>query len=119
MQAQMSLEVLAYISIAGISMLYSMGAISAYYLRVNHSLDNYGYSNFVESINTAILSNDSSVTLNVPGGICSSRLNGSALDTKYGTFYFVEDVKLGSSLTCNTGAEKVSIDYGQGSVTIE
>ena len=47
MKAQMSLEMLAYISIAGISMLYSIGAISAYYLKINQSLGDYGYSNFV------------------------------------------------------------------------
>ena len=118
MKAQMSLEMLAYISIAGISILYSIGAISAYYLRINQSLGDYAYSNFVESINTAILSNESSIALTVPSGICGSRLNGSAFDTKYGTFYFVENVKFGSNLTCNIGAEKVGIDYGQGYVTI-
>jgi hypothetical protein len=117
MKAQMSLEMLAYISMAGISLLYSISAVSAYYPRINQSLGEYGYSNFVEAINTAILSNDSSMTLHVPGGMCDSQLNGSVLDTRYGTFYFVEDVRTDGNLTCD-GTEKVSMSYGQGYVTI-
>jgi hypothetical protein len=118
MRAQMSLEMLAYISMAGISLLYSISAISAYYPRMNQSLGYYAYSSFAESINTAILSNDSSVTLYVPGGMCDSPLNGSVLDTRYGTFNFVEEVRAGGNLTCNAGIEKVGMAYGQGYVTL-
>ena len=114
MKAQMSLEMLAYVAIAGISILYSLGAVSSYYLRVNQSLGDYGYSSFVESINTAILGNYSSITLNVPEGLCNSEPNGSELDTRYGAFYFVEDVRLLGNLSCGQGTRKASIHYGQG-----
>ena len=118
MRAQMSLEMLAYIAMAGISLLYSISAVSAYYPRINQSLGDYDYSSFVESINTAILNNDGSVTLYVPEGMCGSQLNGSTLGTRYGIFYFVEEVRMGGNLTCNTGTEKVSMVYGQGYVTM-
>ena len=118
MKVQMSIEVLAYISIAGISLLYSISAVSAYYLRINQSLGDYGDSSFVESINTAILSNYSSITTIVPAVICGSRLNGSSLHTNYGTFYFVEDVRLSVGFNCSKGTERISIFYGQGYVTI-
>ena len=118
MRAQMSLEMLAYIAMAGISLLYSISAVSAYYPRMNQSLGDYDYSNFVESINTAILNNDSSVALYVPEGLCGSQLNGSTLDTKYGIFYFVEEVRMHGNLTCSAGMEEVSMAYGQGYVTI-
>ena len=101
MKVHRSPEMLAYIAIAGISLLLLISAVSAYYPRMNQSLGDYDYSNFVESINTAILNNDSSVALYVPEGLCVSQLNGSTLDTKYGIFYFVEEVRMHGNLTCS------------------
>lgn len=114
MKVQMSLEMLAYVSIAGISILYSIGAISAYYVRLNQSLGYYGYSNFVEAVNTAILANYSSVSLYIPQGVCGLQVNGSDLNTKDGVFYFAQDVRMSKNLTCRTGAQHVDIYYGQG-----
>lgn len=118
MKTQMSLEMLTYVSIAGISILYSIGAISSYYSRVNQSLGYYGYSNFVEAVNTAILDNYGSVSLYIPQGMCGLQVNGSDLNTKYGVFYFVQDVRMSKNLTCRPGAQYVDIYYGQDHVTV-
>lgn len=114
MRLQISLEVIAYVSIAGISLLYSVSSVSAYYLRANQSLGYYGYSELAESINTAIMGNYSSAEIYIPAGMCGLPQNGSSLDTRYGVFSLVEDVRISSNLTCSPGMQKVGIEYGQG-----
>ncbi len=115
----MSLEMMVYISLAGISMLYSIHAVSAYHQRSSQSISGYEYSNFVEAINTAILGNYSSISLYVPQGMCGGSLNGSSIDTGIGRLYFVETVRISATLACSPGLQRANLSYHQGYATIE
>ncbi|MHB1830366.1 MAG: hypothetical protein ACYCO0_03145 [Candidatus Micrarchaeaceae archaeon] len=118
MKAQMSLEMLAYLSLAGLSMLYSAKAVSVYYSDANGSLASYGYASFVESINSAILQDAGHAVISIPAGLCNSTLSGDMLHTARGDFYFVRGVRASQSVMCGTGQENVSIGYGQGNISL-
>ena len=117
-KAQMSLEMLAYISLAGISMLYSARAISAFYSGFNQSVMGYEYAVFSSQINTAILNNYSSLRAYVPYGFCPSGINGTEIDTKYGKVYFTEYVKESGNSICGPGTEHINLSYSYGYVKI-
>lgn len=114
MKVQMSLEMLAYISIAGISLLYSARAMGTFYSGANQSVIGYEYSAFSQQINTAILGNYTSVNAYVPYGFCPNGINGSEISTKYGKIYFVSDVRETGSVLCGPGQERVNITYHYG-----
>ncbi len=118
MKAQMSLEMLAYLAIAGLSMLYSAKAVSMYYSNASGSMESYGYSRFVEAINTAILQGDGSASVSIPAGLCNSTLSGDQIKTPKGSFYFVRAVEIGKAVLCSSGFENVSIEYGQYNVSV-
>lgn len=114
----MSLEMLAYISLAGISILYSAQAISSFYSGFNQSIIGYEYAKFSEQINTAILDNYSSLSTYVPYGLCPTGINGSEVDTKYGKVYFAEYVIENGSKICGPGAERINLSHYYGYVRI-
>ena len=115
-KAQMSLEMLAYISIAGISMIYSARAISTFYSGFNQSIIGYEYATFSDQVNTAILNNYSSLRAYVPYGFCPSGINGTEFDTKYGKVYFAEYVMESGNVICGPGAERINLSYYYGYV---
>ena len=114
----MSLEVLAYIAVAGIPLIYSVSAISSYRASVNQSLNYYSYSSFASAINTAVLGRYDYVYLQVPHGICGIKVNGSSFSIGYWTFYLAETVRINGSLLCSAGMAGASIYYGTGNVSI-
>ena len=114
----MSLEMLAYLSLAGISMAYSVGLIHSYYGSVNKSLSHYEYYGFVQSINTAVLGGYGSVNLYVPEGMCNATVNGDELNTLYGRFYFVRYVTISKGVLCSYGNALAYLSYNQSLVSV-
>lgn len=114
----MSLEMLAYISIAGISIMYSVNAVTVYYQRINGSMDAYGYFGLAESINTAILQNAASVTAYVPAGLCNSTIDGSELTTTNGKVYFIKEIQASMGVLCGPGTRRLNISYGGGTIRL-
>ena len=67
----MSLEMLVYVLLAGISMVYSLSLVSRYYAGSAKASASYEYANFAEAINTALMNGASAVSLYVPAGMCN------------------------------------------------
>ena len=118
MKTQMSLEMLAYLSLAGLSILYSAKAVSEYYSSANGSLASFGYSSFVEAVSTAILQDADHAAISVPAGLCNSTISGDELKTSKGDFYFVREVQISKSVMCSPGQQNISIGYLQGSISV-
>ncbi len=117
-KAQMSLEMLAYISLAGISLLYSARAIGTFYSGFNQSIIGYEYATFSEQVNSAILDNYSSLSTYVPYGFCPNGINGSEVGTKYGKVYFSEYVRESGDKICGPGTERINLSYDYGYVEV-
>ncbi len=115
----MSLEMLAYISIAGISMAYSIGMVNSYHGEINRSVMMYEYSGFVNGLDTAMLEGARSVSLYVPEGMCNSTAAGNELKTGYGMFYFVDTVWMNASAICSQGYKQLQLSYNGTGVMVE
>lgn len=114
MKVQMSLEVLVYVSLAGVSIVYSLSLVSGYYSKGVGVAASYEYSNFAEAINLALMNGASAVSLYVPVGLCNSTATADSMDTKYGTLYFAEPVVISKSVLCSRGSIEANITHDSG-----
>jgi hypothetical protein len=114
----MSLEMMAYIALAGISMLYCAVAVARYSVQLGRYAAYYSYSEFSQAISTAIMGHAGDVSVYVPAGMCNSTVSGSELRTRYGSFYFPERVSISGNLTCSIGNSDASITYANGSADV-
>lgn len=119
MKAQMSLEMLAYLAIAGISLVLSLAYLSNYYVREGQSVAGYEYSDFVEAINIALMNGASAINIFVPEGLCNSTISGTSLITGNGRFEFVEPVRLSQRLKCLSGSTEANLSYKNGYVSVD
>ncbi len=114
MRAQMSLEVLVYVFLAGVSIVYSLSLVSGYYSRESAQASSYEYSNFAEAINLALMNGASAVGLYVPPGLCNSTSTPDSIGTRYGRLYFAEPVRISAALLCSPGNARANITQDAG-----
>ena len=114
MKAQMSLEVLVYVLLAGVSLVYSISLVSGYYASSARAASSYEYSNFVEAINMALMNGASAVSLYVPNGVCNSTETRDSIAVANDTLYFAEPVSIRRSLLCKTGTAEANITQRSG-----
>jgi hypothetical protein len=114
MRAQMSLEMLAYIALAGISLLYSVGAAHHYLESASGYISSYSYSEFADSISTALLQKSSHFNIYVPSGICNSTINGSSLMLGGNSYQLPERVSVQDGFLCQPGPHEADAQYYPG-----
>jgi len=114
MRAQMSLEVLVYVFLAGISIVYSLSLVSGYYSRESAQASSYEYSNFAEAINIALMNGASAVDLYIPPGLCNSTQTSDSMETSHGKLYFAEPVRISYALLCSPGNARANITQDAG-----
>jgi len=122
MRLQLSLELLVYIALASVSMLASVSIYATYSKALLSGVARYEMYEFVELVNSEALSGsrEASFSVFVPEGMCNSSLSGGELQTKYGVFYFIENISIDSKLLCPGGAtEYVKILNNEGRLEIE
>jgi hypothetical protein len=94
MRTQLSLELLVYIVLAGLSITFALSGVSKSLTGSSRLASAYEMTQFVTDINVKIL--EGSVQFNefIPSGICNATTVGSELFTSSGSFYFIRPVNL-------------------------
>ena len=106
MRAQLSFEFLVYLSLAGLSLLFSVSILNANSHFLYNKVGYYWASEMAYKINDAILSGSySNFTTFLPQGMCNSSITGGALDTEYGNFSIAGKVLAQGKVFCPDGAE--------------
>ena len=101
MRAQLSLELMLYVTLAGLALLFALSTIAKVSARINSGLQTFEVSQFVNDINNALTSNDSAlVDVFLPRGLCNSTASGSALETPYGTLYLASRLYVAANTFC-------------------
>jgi hypothetical protein len=91
LKAQLSLELLIYIALAGISVSFALSAAAKASTRTGNEIHLSEMVQFVNSLNVELMDgNGTSFRIFVPQGLCVSNLAGDLLSTQYGSFYLVE-----------------------------
>jgi hypothetical protein len=109
-----------YLSLAGLSFLFAVGAVSGAYAGLRSSVSSFEISQFVNALNSAMLSGSSfSGNLFVPGGLCSSTLQGNEIFTAYGVYYLEKAASFGPGALCPDGTyATISISENGGSAYV-
>ncbi len=120
MKAQLSLEFLAYLFIAGLSLLVLAAFLRQSAPKALNLIAGSEIESFVSEINGQIAAERFYLPLQVyvPGALCNSTINGSTLSTAYGAFRFLTNVSISSSIICKAGDAEISIIPENGSVEV-
>jgi hypothetical protein len=113
-RAQLSLELLVYVALAGLSFALAIGAVSKAWTSLGKSAYAFELSQFADAINAALLSSGSfSETLYLPPGLCGAASHRNTLETEYGSIYFVYAINASPQVFCPDG------EYAQISVLVK
>ncbi len=120
MRAQMSFEMLLYMSLSGIAILFAAHMVAAGEPGFQKALGSYEASAFVQAINDNIAQGDFArpLQVQVPSGLCGASSQGGALQTQYGSFEFITDVEIGANVLCSPGAGQVELVGLNGTVQV-
>jgi len=103
-RAQLSLELLVYVALAGLSFALAIGAVSKAWTSIGKSAYAFELSQFADAINAALLSSGSfSETLYLPPGLCGAAPHGNMLETAYGSIYFAYAINASPQAFCPDG----------------
>ncbi len=101
MRAQLSLELMLYVSLAGLAFLFALGVVLSTITKANGNINSFETSQFVDEINTVLLSgNSASIEAYLPRGLCGSSVYGNTISTKYGNFYLVKQLVAQNGTFC-------------------
>jgi hypothetical protein len=101
MKAQISLELLIYLSISSISLLAISSLMLHYMPRIKNSLEEYAVWLMLARLDTAsYYYSNASVYLFIPQGLCNASIEGDMLLTRFGSFYFNPTLILSPSDFC-------------------
>lgn len=110
LKAQMSLELMLYIALAGLSMVGALAILRSGGAAASSYGNRYKAYEFAESVNYAAESGSGKpVQVSLPAGMCNSTMQGSALSTQYGTFYLVPGIYINTSALCPAGAASIVV----------
>jgi hypothetical protein len=95
MRAQISLEMLIYLSLSSFSILFAISSVMHYLPTLRDSLSYYQSFILISEINKASISySNSSIYAFIPKGLCNSSDTGSELKTYFGSFYTSPNIRL-------------------------
>ncbi|MDE1855122.1 MAG: hypothetical protein KGH57_02260 [Candidatus Micrarchaeota archaeon] len=104
MRAQLSLELLLYVALAGLSFAFAASAVETSSAKLGGSVVSFETGQFVDALNTAMLETGSfSGNFYVPRGLCDSEISGDRIAVGGGLLYFVMDVNASPSVFCPDG----------------
>lgn len=98
------MELLLYLALAGLSFAFAIGAVSGSLLKAENAIASFEIAQFVNQVNTMMLTSASQFNSYIPAGVCNSTLSGSLLSTEYGDFYFTWPLKAQEGTLCPDGA---------------
>lgn len=105
MKAQMSLELMLYASLAGLSLVFALGAASEESARIGNGTSGFMASQFVNSLNSELVKGGPvEFALFVPQGMCNSTVSGDELLYKGVGLYLAEPLALSGTPFCPDGA---------------
>ncbi len=104
MRAQLSLELMLYVALAGLSFAFALGVTERSYAGIGASTGSFGLSQFIDVINGALLSSGAfSGNVYLPQGLCEATANNNSISTRYGSFYIVDKVSFAPGTMCPDG----------------
>jgi hypothetical protein len=93
LKAQLSLELLVYIALAGISLSFALSEAAKASAGTGNKIHLSEIAQFVNALNEGLMGgNSTSFRIFVPQGLCTSNVTGDLLSTQYGSFYLVESL---------------------------
>ncbi|MGA3020843.1 MAG: hypothetical protein ABSD68_02755 [Candidatus Micrarchaeales archaeon] len=121
LKAQLSLELLIYIALAGISLSFALSEAAKASAGTGNEIHLFEIVQFVNSLNEALMGgNGSSFRAFVPQGLCISNITGNLLSTQYGSFYLTEPLHDPNKALCPDGTyASFSIFYGLEGANLE
>ncbi len=104
MRAQLSLELLVYLALAGLSLAVVLHAASAPLAKAGYAVRVYGISQFVGQLNERLVSGAyGNGSMYLPAGLCPTGAQHGQLETAYGTFSLLTPVALSGNVFCPDG----------------
>ena len=108
-KAQISIEIMLYIAMAGIALLFALRMLMAYRTTMAGRLDRYRISVFVEGIEEGVESG-SRFAAYVPAGLCNATSSPGMISTAYGTYYMGSLILLKVPI-CTAGMQNFTSAY--------
>ena len=119
MRLQISFELLLYLSVAGIALLFGLMMLASRWSGINNSVNSLGIYYFINSLNEELASGAMSFSLFVPRGTCNSTVSGHAIVNRYGTYYLTGNIKVPAGIFCPDGQPaNFTVSYGTGAWVI-
>lgn len=120
MRAQLSLELLLYLALAGLSFAVALHAVSGSMAKISNGIGAFEVSQFVDTINSHLFAGSQfSIKLYLPQGLCNSTVSGASITTRYGAFVFVAPVAVQQGALCPDGVfASLNVSVLNGSVQI-
>ncbi|MGC9156778.1 MAG: hypothetical protein ACP5GD_01150 [Candidatus Micrarchaeia archaeon] len=113
MKAQLSLELLIYLSLASSAALASMVAFSKMLSDASSIASAYAIEEFVSSLNSALIFGNKSASLYIPKGMCTAKISGQSIIIGNSTYALVEPIQ--GNAFCPDGIEAtLNITYFNG-----
>jgi len=104
MQSQLSLELLVYLSLAGLSFAFIFPSVVKTVAGIDQKILGFEVSQFVRYIDTRLMLGNSTFGVFVPKGICGYAIRDGLLLTRFGAFYFSWQVQSSDTTLCPDGA---------------
>lgn len=98
MRAQISLELLIYVALAGLSLASTLPWAARLIGHVATEESTYGISQFVNALNTKLIDGSNEFSAFVPKGLCGANMSGAQLVTNSGVFYLIEPLAVRGKL---------------------
>ncbi|MGB9732547.1 MAG: hypothetical protein ACP5P2_02310 [Candidatus Micrarchaeia archaeon] len=115
MKAQISLELLIYLSLSSFSIVFAAGAIMHYAPIIKKELGAYEVWQLIERLDVmAWYYTNGSVHAYIPKGLCNSSLEGDNLVTEFGSFYIDPALKLDNPFCPDGTYANLSVNEGGG-----
>ncbi|MDE1874204.1 MAG: hypothetical protein KGI04_03750 [Candidatus Micrarchaeota archaeon] len=106
MKAQLSLELLLYAALAGLSLLFALGAVGEAGGRLGESVASFQISQLVYALNSAMLNGgQSSGSFYLPAGLCGATISGDVLHDYGHDFYLSSAANASPGLFCPDGVQ--------------
>jgi hypothetical protein len=120
LKAQLSLEIILYLSLAGLSFLFAISTASRASAGEGVEARAFGTAQFVNAVNAELIKGSSAgFSVFLPDGLCSSTLSGSSLLTPSGVFHFYEKVSATPNTLCPDGSyASFAMSYGENGASL-
>ena len=103
-KAQMSLELMLYLSLAAIAILIAASESIRMLPKAEGIISTYSTESLAEEINSGIMAGNATIYTYIPKGLCNATASGYHLSTRYGEFSEMALLALSGSPFCPGGS---------------